>query len=260
MTVSNETSERIHALWDELADFDAARSEEALEHLMKGLCQLVDAQNVNWIGSVRMADILPGDPVHGWRPRVVHFLHPSAQIDGSVKEQTKNLEQGSVDESTIVNVAQAGTFRTNRAVDLAPRWFESDYCRRYFKALGLNDVIWVGLPVNEDAECYFGVFRNDGHPLFTPAERDLVGYALRGLKWFYRRQMLGRGLMVASTPLTATEREVLGGLLTGLSEKQIAAARNQSPHTTHEYVTNIYRKFGVGNRSTLMALWLGKAA
>lgn len=260
MTVSDETSERIHTLWDELADFDAASADDALDHLMAGLCQFVDAQNANWIGAVRMADILPSDPVHGWRPRVVRFLHPSAQIDAKVKEQTKNLEQGSVDESTIRNVALAGTFRANRANDLVSGWFESDYCRRYFTAFGVTDVIWVGAPVNADAECYFGVFRAGDHPRFTPAERDLVGYALRGLKWFYRRQMLSRGLMLADSPLTVVERQVLGGLLTGLIEKQIAAAQGQSPHTTHEYVSAIYRKFGVGNRAALMALWLGKAA
>ena len=258
--MDNHLADSIHRLWDELADFDAARSDAALDHLMTALCQFVGAQNANWIGAVRMTDILSGDPVHGWRPRVVHFLHPSAQIDASVKEQTKNLELGSVDETTILNVALAGTFRANRAVDLAPGWLESDYCRRYFTAFGLVDVIWAGVPINEDAECYFGVFRDGDHPRFTPDERDLVGYVLRGLKWFYRRQMLSRGLMVANSPLTAVERQVLGGLLTGLVEKQIAAAQHQSPHTTHEYVSNIYRKFGVKNRAALMALWLGKAA
>lgn len=250
----------IHTLWDELADFDAARFDGALEHLMEGICQLVDAQNVNWFGAVRMADILSGDPVHGWRPRCVQFLHPSAQIDASVKEQTRNLELGSVDETTILNVALAGTFRANRAIDLAPGWLESDYYRRYYKPFGLNDVIWAGVPVNDDAECYFGVFRDNAHPHFTPQERDLVACALRGLKWFCRRQMLSHGLTVATLPLTATEREVLGGLLSGLSEKQIAAVRQQSPHTTHEYVTNIYRKFGTSNRAALMAIWLGKVA
>jgi len=258
--IMEDNNDFIHTLWDELADFDAARSDEALGYLMAGLCQLVGAQNANWIGSVRMVDILPGDLVHGWRPRCVRFLHPSAQIDASVKEQAKNLELGSVDESTIRNVAQAGIFRANRATDLVPRWLESDYSLRYFKPFGLSDVIWAGIPVNADAECYFGIFREDGHSLFTAEERDLVASALRGLKWFCRQQLLSHGLTVASSPLTATEREVLGGLLSGLSEKQIAADRYQSPHTTHEYVTNIYRKFGVNNRATLMALWLGKAA
>ena len=258
--MKEDSNDYIHTLWDELADFDAASSDEALAHRMAGICQLVDAQNVNWIGTVRMADILPGDPVHGWRPRYVHFLHPSAQIDASVKEQAKNLELGSVDETTILNVALAGTFRANRAVDLAPGWLESDYCRRYFTAFGLKDVIWAGVPLNADAECYFGVFRDGDHPRFTRDERDLVANALRGLKWFCRQQMLSHGLTVATLPLTVTEREVLGGLLGGLSEKQIAAARQQSPHTTHEYVTNIYRKFCVNNRAALMALWLGQAS
>lgn len=253
-------NEFIHTLWDELADFDAARSDEALEHLMAGLCELVGAQNANWMGAVRMSDILPGDPVHGWRPRCVIFLHPSAQIDAAVKEQVKSLELGCVDETTIRNVALAGTFRANRVIDLVPGWFESEYCRRYFEPFGHRDVIWAGVPVNDDAECYFGIFRVDGHPRFTPEERDLVARALRSLKWFCRQQMLSRGLTVASSPLTATEREVLGGLLSGQSEKQIAAARKQSFHTTHEYVSHIYRKFGVNNRAALMSLWLGQSA
>jgi len=47
--------------------------------------------------------------------------------------------------------------------------------------------------------------------------------------------------------------------LTGLPEKEIAAAQGHSYHTTHEYVSAIFRKFGVSNRSALMALWLGRA-
>jgi DNA-binding NarL/FixJ family response regulator len=48
--------------------------------------------------------------------------------------------------------------------------------------------------------------------------------------------------------------------MTGLPEKEIAADLGQSFHTTHEYVTAIYRKFGVKNRPALMALWLGQTA
>ncbi len=256
-----DSNDFIHTLWDELADFDAARSDEALAHLMAGLCRLVGAQNVNWIGVVRMADILPGDPTHGWRPRAIRYLRPSQPIDDATQEQVKNLEQGSIDETTVRNIALVGHYRTNRLVDLVPEtWLDSAYYRVYYSGVGHADAIWAGVPVNEDAECYFGVFRDGDHPRFTPDERDLVASALRGLKWFYRRQMLSHGLTVASSPLTATEREVLGSLLSGLSEKQIAATRKQSFHTTHEYVTNIYRKFGVNNRAALMSLWLGKAA
>lgn len=250
---------RIHVLWDELADFDAALADATLDHLLAVLCDLVDAQNANWVGAVRLPDIVPGDPAHGWRPRTIHYLHPSRSIDEKSQEQAKKLDFGSIDETTIRNIALAGQFRTNRLADLvAPDWFDGDYYRLYYRSVDHKDAIWAGVPINEDSECYFGVFRDDAHSRFTAEERDTVAYALRGLKWFHRRQMLSRGLTVASAPLTAMEREVLGGLLGGLTEKQIAADRQQSPHTTHEYVMGIYRKFDVGNRAALMALWLGR--
>jgi DNA-binding CsgD family transcriptional regulator len=72
--------------------------------------------------------------------------------------------------------------------------------------------------------------------------------------------MLAHGLMVASAPLTPTERDVLQELLTGQPEKLIAAALGKSYHTVHEYVASIFRKFGVGNRAALMALWLGRGS
>lgn len=254
------STEFIHRLWDELADFDAAHATEALDYLLASLCRLVDAQNASWFGAVRMSDIGPGDPLSGWRPRCVHYLHPSTPLDNVTKENIENIEQGRVDVTMVRQVAMAGTFRTNRLIDLASReWFESAHYRRTFTAVGDRDAIYAGIPVNEDTECYFGIRRDIDHPPFLPEERDRIAFALRGLKWFCRQQMLSRGLMVAGSPLTATEREVLGALLTGLTEKQIASARNQSPHTTHEYVKNIYRKYGVNNRAALMALWLGQA-
>ena len=257
--MEKNTSEFIHTMWDELADFDAARADEALTYLMTSLCRIADAQNAIWIGAVRVDGYLAEDPARGWRPRAMRFLHASQALDGSAKKQVKDLDEGSIDETTVRNIALAGRFRVNRLVDLVPEsWFDSAYYKTYYRDAGHVDAIWAGAPINEDAECYFGVFRDGNHPRFTPEERDLVAYALRGLKWFYRRQMLSHGLMVAASPLTATEREVIGSLLTGLSEKQIAAARNQSPHTTHEYISSIYRKFGVGNRAALMALWLGR--
>lgn len=259
MSNPDDREERIHRLWDELADFDAARADESLDFLLAGLCELVDAQNACWFGTVRLSDILPGDPVHGWRPSRVHLLYPGKELVDMNKQHADNIERGETDITMVRNTELAGSFRANRLADLAPpEWFEGKYYRHAFLSIGHLDAIYVGIPLNEDAECYFGVNRNVGHARFTAEERDLVGHALRGLKWFCRQQMLNRGLMMASAPLTETEREVLEGLLTGLSEKQIAADIGRSYNTTHEYITNIYRKFGVNNRASLMSLWLGQ--
>jgi len=256
----DDIHERAHALWDDLADFEASQADDALRHLMARVCELVDGQDAIWVGAVRMAGNFPGDPVNGWRPRTIRHMRPTPPILDASREQVQKLEAGNVDETTVKNVAGAGSFRVNRLADLVSgEWFDSPYYHRYYRGMGIGDAIWAGIPVNEDAESYFGVQRGVEHPFFTPAERDAVAYVLRGLKWFFRQQMLGHGLLVANAPLTPVERQVLQGLLTGLSEKEIAAAQGQSYHTTHEYVTAIYRKFDVNNRAALMALWLGKS-
>ena len=250
----------IHTLWDELADFDAAHSDQALNHLMGKLCTLAGAWNIVWVGVVRMDAGFPGDPVKGWRPRIIHYLHPSPSLDNNALEQTEKLEQGVVDVTTIRNAEGAGAFRANRLRDLVdPDWFESHYYRAHYQRLGTTDAIWVVFPVNKDAESYFGIFRAPDSPPFTEAEQGVVAYALRGIKWFHRQLMLSHGLLVAATSLTPTERRVLHLLLTGLPEKLIAAELERSHHTVHEYITAIYRKFGINNRAALMAIWLGQA-
>lgn len=128
------------------------------------------------------------------------------------------------------------------------------------RELEVGLALYVGLPVNDEAASWFGLFREAGQRPFGIREREAVAGVLRGTRRFNRHLLLSHGLLLAESPLTPAERRVLKHLLGGLSEKQIAAEVEQSFHTTHEYVRYIYRKFGVKNRATLMALWLGKGA
>lgn len=249
-----------HELWDELADRPIDHAEEALRYLLERICTFIGAQNACWLGAVRLSGEFPEDPVSGWRPRIVSFLHAFPDVHEHVRKDMKELERGEVDITTMRNAALAGTFRVNRLVDLVPpEWFESPYYHWTYRSRGHEDAIWAGVPLNADAEIYYGIFRGLRAPRFSPEERDAVGYILRGLKWFHRRQMLGHGLLIADSPLTPTEKKVLHGLLTGKSEKEIAAQLGQRYNTTHEHVGSLYRKFGVKNRSALMALWIGGA-
>lgn len=258
MTPWDERQKSIHELWDRLADLEAAQVDEALDCLMEGICALVDGQNAEWFGMVRLDDAETGDPVNGWRPPVLRFLHTNDALLDMVRAQTEYMDRRFDNEAATKVIAQAGRFRAARLCDLAPgAWFESEVYRRHYRDCDREDVIYVAFPVNEDAESWFGVFRAAGKPRFTVEERDAVAYALRGLKWFHRQLLLSHGLLVAGAPLTQGERRVLQGLLGGRPEKQIAADLGQSPHTTHEHVTAIYRKFAVNNRPALLALWLG---
>ena len=261
MSLPEESTENILSLWDQIADFGAGEAEQALNHLLSTLSELIEAQNATWLDAVRMPEIADGDPVRGWRPRMRGTLHPTPEYEASAKEQIDMLEKGEVDVTTIRNVALAGQYRVNRLTDLVgEEWFDTDYYRVYYKALGYGDAIWAGCPVNDDVEIYFGWYRHVDHPRFNEQEREMVAFALRGLKWFYRHYLLSLGLLAARSPLTPVERNVLKGLLSGKMEKQIASDLNQSAHTTHDHIKNIYQKFGIKNRATLMALWLGQAS
>jgi len=250
----------ILALWDEMVDFDAARSDEALKHLLTFLQTEFDARNVSWLAAVRVQDVEPDTVTQAWRQRGFGYLFPRAELSSRVDAETRRTESNQIDVTTARLVAQAGTWRTSRLNDLVDSdWFESDFYRRHYLDHGHADVIWAGCPVNADAEIYFGIFRSSDQPRFTPHERDRVWVILRGLKWFYRQVFLSRGLGIANEPLTVKERNVLRGLLAGKTEKEIALVQAQSPHTTHYHVKAIYRKFGITNRASLMAIWLGRS-
>jgi len=154
---------------------------------------------------------------------------------------------------------KAGTWRANRLGDLIEEgWYESEYYRKFYLSDGFSDAIWLGCPINQEAEIFFGYYRNPEQPHFSEQERDLALFALRGLKWHSRQVLLKESLLIANAPLTPTESKILTQLLTGQSEKEISTAMNQSTNTTHSYVKAIYRKFGVTNRPSLMALWMGE--
>ena len=49
--------------------------------------------------------------------------------------------------------------------------------------------------------------------------------------------------------LTQRERDVLAGIATGATNREIAAQLHLSPHTVKEHTSAVYRKLGVRNRA-----------
>lgn len=250
----------IHTLWDELAEFDAAQTEEARAHLLTRLCELTKAQNATWICTVRMGDAQPGDAAMGWRPRVYKHLRQNAGFETTADIHAALVDKGHIDPLTLCNLKRAGNYRVNTLEELAPEgWFEDRFYEVFYRANGYRDAIWAVIPVNQDAEMHFGFYRSVSEAPFSAEDKETISYALRSLKWLYRLLFLAEGIGVVSAPLTPAEQRVLQGLLQGLKEKEIAAAAGLSPHTAHDHVKSIFRKYGVSSRASLMALWLGAA-
>jgi DNA-binding CsgD family transcriptional regulator len=251
---------RIHALWNELADFGAHETDAAMVHAMRVLSDLTGAQRAFWLGAVRLGTDL--DPLGGWRIRAIRRMDPTPEDEQVYKVSRQRLDKGTSDEVTLAQVRQAGVFRARLLRELAsPGFFATRDYDILYRARDIRDAIFVASPVNEDAESYFGWYRTGGESgPFSPLDRDLLAYALRPLKWFHRRAMLHHGLLIARAPLMPTERRLASLLLTERAEKEIADDLGLTPATTHTYITGLFRKFGVSGRSGLTALWLGKSS
>lgn len=256
---ANPQADSVYALWDRLAEFSAGDGDAALTHLLAGVCAMFAACNALWAVAVRLPSPAPADPLLGWRPRLVRLLHPVPAVAASVQEQFDTLWSSDIDPSQVLAVSGDEPFRTRLLFEaLPPEWFEGDHYRRHYLEVGHADSMSMRCALNDDVRIHVFVFRDAQAPRFSAADCSLLGFVMRGLKWFYRQQLLSHGLLIANAPLTPTERRVLLEMLDGKAEKQIAQTLAQSPNTTHFHIKSIYSKFGVGNRSALTALWLGK--
>lgn len=252
-------NQEVYALWDQLAEFSVSDADAALTHLLSTLRTLLSARNVLWGAVVRLPSPGRADPLLGWRPRLVRVLDPIQAVAASVQRQFDTLWSDNVDLSQILSMSGDEPFRVRLLFEaLPPEWFEGEHYRRHYLDVGFADSISVRIALNEDVRIRLFIFRDAQAPRFSAQDGQRLGFVMRGLRWFNRQQLLSHGLLVADAPLTPAERRVLLALLDGHIEKEIAQSLNQSPNTTHFHVKSIYAKFGVRNRSTLAALWLGK--
>lgn len=102
--------------------------------------------------------------------------------------------------------------------------------------------------------------RPQSESAFQAEERALVGTVLAGLhQWLNWLALSHQPPCDAGIP-PQRHRKVLLMLLTGQTEKEIASTLGMSVHTVHRHVTLLFRQFGVRNRPSLVARWLGHAS
>lgn len=250
--------EEIHRAWDELADFGAGKSVQAVARLMAFLCGQGGAWNATWAGPVRVDENYGADPLQGWRVGAVQTLHAIAPHpdEGHFKDILRIFDRREIDPSFLLPLRDVGAFRTySFRRELPADWFESAFYEHHYGSVGIFDAVFVAFPLNEAAESHFGFY---SRKTFTDEEIALLAYALRGIKWFHRDLMLSQGLLMAASPLTVAERRVLQLLLTDASEKRVGQQLGLASSTVHQHVVRIYRKFGVSSRAGLMSLWLSR--
>jgi len=259
--MNRDDCDYVFRLWDELAAFPSAEIDLAWQHLTKTVAGWIEADTAFWVGTVRFlhGDLAARDIMHGWRIKLVTFLHPPTEEEQLAAQRTLGNRQQDPGLTTIAAVRGSGVFRVHRLhdgfVDL-DELRKTDYYRAHYVTFGINDQLWVACPISPETESYFVFNRRGTAALFSEADAELAGFALRGLSWFHRQMFYSHGLLVAQEPLTPTQREVLQLLLSDKTEREIATELGQSFHTTHTHVKEIFRKYNVKSRAGLMAVRL----
>jgi DNA-binding CsgD family transcriptional regulator len=148
-----------------------------------------------------------------------------------------------------------GRVVTSTRRDLVPDrvWFNSPLYDEYRRPARADHAV-MSICRTGDAGCFCMI-----GPLRAISERDFSPRETRLLNFFAEElgPLIGRALVSATElgpeTLSPRLRQTLACLLEGESEKQIAARLSLSFATTHQYVTTLYRVFGVCSRGQLMA-------
>lgn len=155
----------------------------------------------------------------------------------------------------LVRLRRPAPHLTVRRADVVGNkaWYASRMHNELHRPTGLDDVmISVRYPARSGDAVGCLIFkRAAGSVPFTVEDRELLHLFHTESDWIFRNEP--RPPAELADGLTRREQETLAALLTGVSEKQIAARLGISPHTVHDYVKRLYRKLGVTSRAALMA-------
>ena len=227
--------------------------------LLKGLCDLLGdaggaAGEAWWGGTPRAFHETWGPVEHGpKKPRGWNdFLDPKGldETHGNPIYQRLARLQG-----PLVTVAreQVADDRT---------WYGSDYGQECRTIAGFDEFIFSNCRLDPmGAVNVIGVHRRIGGRPFSQRDRRLVHILHHEVGRLVGTRLALGGKGPENDPLgklSPRMRQTLDCLLDGDGEKQVARRLGLSLPTVHQYVTALYRHFGVSGRSELMALWVQK--
>lgn len=155
---------------------------------------------------------------------------------------------------------RALTTRSHEQLITPREWHQSELFNDYFRHDDIDDRLLAvcRMPGSNDsppADFALTLYRARGDKPFNSRDRALVHLVLTEL-----RPLIGTALDTCRgrelRALPPRQQQVLKLLLDGASDKAIGARCGLSPATVREYVTAVYRHFGVSTRAQLLAAFL----
>jgi len=221
--------------------------ESAMRHALEGVARIANAEVALWLRATAQQGkppIIDETVEYGWasssdRANVLgHVARVACDEDPLFAHVMRTPDR-------LVTVTRADV-QSDRS------WRASE-TRAVHLSSGIDESLVSARFDDAGSVCGIVLKRGRAEKPFDDRERTLVSLFQLGARWFCDAP---RPISEAEASLCAREREMLGLLLTGVSEKSAAATLGVSPHTAHDYAKIIYRKLGVSSRAQLMARML----
>jgi len=138
---------------------------------------------------------------------------------------------------------------TRRIEDLLPSsaFQRSPLFNDYYRAIRIDHVMAV--PIHVDRHVLVSFVVNRSKRGFSDRDRERVEVIRPHLGHLYRLSARKNEALEEIEALTARERDVLGWLGAGKTDKDIAAILAISPRTVQKHLQRIYEKLGVETRT-----------
>jgi DNA-binding CsgD family transcriptional regulator len=146
---------------------------------------------------------------------------------------------------------------TRRRIELVPDevWYHSPIVNTLFRVSGVDDNLTAIYRLSEGDVFGLSVYRDRGDRAFSMRDRTLLHLLMAGIAPHFHNAWQTDRVHAALPPRLV---QTLDLLLQGASEKQIAQQLDLSPHTIHDYVKALHRRFRAASRSELLLAALGR--
>ncbi len=225
---------------------------EQRRHLLERLSALVGAQVGIWIsisglesGQVTLVDALD----RGWEgehERAIFWRFCQAKSDLNDDPSMRPLAERTEAFATV----------TREQLVADREWYASAHVQEERRAARVDSFIYATVRSSPNEARGLSLHRPWGAPAFVERERRLIDIFHREARFLHEPRTDIPELVLRD--LAPRLRVTLRALVRGLSEKQVAAELQLSPHTVHEYVKALYRHFDVSSRSELLAHCLNR--
>jgi DNA-binding CsgD family transcriptional regulator len=215
--------------------------------MLEGLCRLIGA---------------PAATGGGGRWIRPEHIEPTLAVDVGLDSRGRQLYAAYMRElgpsgdpifEALKHVSSPLVVRTRRQLVSDAAWYRSAAWNDYRRPIGIDNQLTSICRISDGGTIsVIAMVRARGEREFSPREQRLLRFFHEEL-----RPLIGRSLVSPAEPspgrLSPRLRQTLACLMEGDSEKRFAARLGLSHATIHEYVTALYRRFGVSSRAQLMA-------